>query len=306
MNLLKFSFKTAVWSAAMLLLLLSLLTPLSVLSIFFMIIPGVILYASLSVKSFIWHLLPVAVVLVVVHPIYLLFMVVFILPAIAMGNAYKKQKSALFTLMAGGGTMLAEYLLLLLIGSLIFQFDLSTYIKDVVQLTIEPLTNSSSQMINGFVWTPEMTEDVAKQTQLMIPFALVVTSMVMAFITHVIARPILSVMGMNVPKLPPAREWRMPRSLIWYYFLALIIEVISRQSDGTYWKMIAMNMSPLINLGFMIQAIGFFFFLSHLKRWNPVIPYLLGAAVFFIGPLRIVGIIDLAFPLREAISKSKR
>jgi uncharacterized protein YybS (DUF2232 family) len=305
-NLLKFSFKTAVWSAAMLLLLLSLLTPLSVLSIFFMIIPGVILYASLSVKSFIWHLLPVAIVLVVVHPIYLLFMLVFILPAIAMGNAYKKQKSALFTLMAGGGTMLAEYLLLLLIGSLIFQFDLSTYIKDVVQLTIEPLTNSSSQMINGFVWTPEMTEDVAKQTQLMIPFALVVTSMVMAFITHVIARPILSVMGMNVPKLPPAREWRMPRSLIWYYFLALIIEVISRQSDGTYWKMIAMNMSPLINLGFMIQAIGFFFFLSHLKRWNPVIPYLLGAAVFFIGPLRIVGIIDLAFPLREAISKSKR
>ncbi|PZT56151.1 DUF2232 domain-containing protein [Paenibacillus silvae] len=302
----KFSFKTAVWSAAMLLLLLSLLTPLSVLSIFFMIIPGVILYASLSVKSFIWHLLPVAIVLLVVHPIYLLFMLVFILPAIAMGNAYKKQKSALFTLMAGGGTMLAEYLLLLLIGSLIFQFDLSTYIKDVVQLTIEPLTNSSSQMINGFVWTPEMTEDVAKQTQLMIPFALVVTSMVMAFITHVIARPILNVMGMNVPKLPPAREWRMPRSLIWYYFLALIIEVISRQSDGTYWKMIAMNMSPLINLGFMIQAIGFFFFLSHLKRWNPVIPYLLGAAVFFIGPLRIVGIIDLAFPLREAISKSKR
>ncbi|GGH65887.1 membrane protein [Paenibacillus silvae] len=302
----KFSFKTAVWSAAMLLLLLSLLTPLSVLSIFFMIIPGVILYASLSVKSFIWHLLPVAIVLVVVHPIYLLFMLVFILPAIAMGNAYKKQKSALFTLMAGGGTMLAEYLLLLLIGSLIFQFDLSTYIKDVVQLTIEPLTNSSSQMINGFVWTPEMTEDVAKQTQLMIPFALVVTSMVMAFITHVIARPVLNVMGMNVPKLPPAREWRMPRSLIWYYFLALIIEVISRQSDGTYWKMIAMNMSPLINLGFMIQAIGFFFFLSHLKRWNPVIPYLLGAAVFFIGPLRIVGIIDLAFPLREAISKSKR
>ncbi|QKS57814.1 DUF2232 domain-containing protein [Paenibacillus barcinonensis] len=302
----KFSFKTAVWSVAWLLLLLSLLTPLSVLSIFFMMVPGVILYASLSVKSFIWHILPVAVVLAVVHPIYLLFMLVFILPAIVMGNAYKKQKSALFTLMTGGGTMLAEYLLLLLVGSLIFHFDLSSYIKDVVQLTIEPLTNSSSQMINGFVWTPEMTEDVAKQTQLMIPFALVVTSMVMAFITHVIARPILSVMGMNVPKLPPAREWRMPRSLIWYYFLALIIEVVSRQSDGTYWKMIAMNMSPLINLGFMIQAIGFFFFLSHLKRWNPVIPYLLGAAVFFIGPLRIVGIIDLAFPLREAISKSKR
>lgn len=304
--MLKFSFKSAVWSAVLLLLLLSLLTPLSVLSIFFMMIPGVILYASLSVKSFVLHLVPVAIILFMVDPIYLLFMLILILPALAMGNAYKKQKSALFALMTGAGVMLAEYLLLLLIGSLLFQFDLSSYIKDVVQLTIEPLTNSSNQMINGFVWTPEMTEDVAKQTQLMIPFALVVTSMVMAFITHIIARPILSVMGMNVPKLPPAREWRMPRALIWYYFLALIIEVVSRQSDGSYWKMIAMNLSPLINLGFMIQAIGFFFFLSHIKRWNPVIPFLLGAAVFFIGPLRIVGIIDLAFPLREAISKSKR
>ncbi|KAA8787347.1 DUF2232 domain-containing protein [Paenibacillus amylolyticus] len=302
----KFSFKSAVWSAVLLLLLLSLLTPLSVLSIFFMMIPGVILYASLSVKSFILHLAPVAIILAMVHPIYLLFMVILILPAIAMGHAYKKQKSALFALMTGAGTMLAEYLLLLLVGSLIFQFDLSSYIRDVVQLTIEPLTNSSNQMINGFVWTPEMTEDIAKQTQLMIPFALVVTSMVMAFITHIIARPILSVMGLNVSKLPPAREWRMPRALIWYYFLALIIEVVSRQNDGSYWKMIAMNLSPLINLGFMIQAIGFFFFLSHTKRWNPIIPFLLGAAVFFIGPLRIVGIIDLAFPIREAISKSKR
>lgn len=304
--MLKFSFKSAVWSAVLLLLILSLLTPLSVLSIFFVMIPGVILYASLPVRSFILHLAPVAIILVMVHPIYLLFMLILILPAIVMGHAYKKQKSALFALMTGAGTMLAEYLLLLLIGSLIFQFDLSSYIKDVVQLTIEPLTNSSSQMINGFVWTPEMTEDVAKQTQLMIPFALVVTSMVMAFITHIIARPILSVMGLNVSKLPPAREWRMPRSLIWYYFLALIIEVVSRQNDGSYWKMIAMNLSPLINLGFMIQAIGFFFFLSHIRRWNPVLPFLLGAAVFFIGPLRIVGIIDLAFPIREAILKSKR
>lgn len=303
--MLKFSFKSAVWSAVYLLLLLSLLTPLSVLAIFFMMIPGVILYASLSLKSFIWHLVPVAVILVVFHPIYLLLLLIFTLPAIVMGHAYKTRKSALFALMAGSGMMLAEYLLLLLVGSVIFQFDLSSYIEDVVKLTIEPLTNTSNQMINGFAWTPEMTEDVAKQTQLMIPFALVVTSMVMAFITHAIARPILNVMGVVVSKLPPAREWRMPRALIWYYFLALLIEVISRQSDGTYWTMIAMNLSPLINLGFMIQAIGFFFFLSHTKKWNPVIPYFL-AAVFFIGPLRIIGIIDLAFPLREAISKSKR
>lgn len=304
--MLKFSFKSAVWSAVYLLLLLSLLTPLSVLAIFFMMIPGVILYASLSLKSFIWHLVPVAVILVVFHPIYLLLLVIFTLPAIVMGHAYKTRKSALFTLMAGSGTMLAEYLLFLLVGSVIFQFDLSSHIEDMVRLTIEPLTNTSNQMINGFAWTPEMTKDVAKQTQLMIPFALIVTSMVMAFITHVIARPILNVMGETVSKLPPAREWRMPRALIWYYFLALLIEVISRQSDGTYWTMIAMNLSPLINLGFMIQAIGFFFFLSHTKKWNPVIPYFLAAAVFFIGPLRIIGIIDLAFPLREAISKSKR
>ncbi|CAI6079612.1 hypothetical protein PAECIP112173_02689 [Paenibacillus sp. JJ-100] len=304
--MLNFSFKTAIWSAVFLLLILSLLTPLSVLSIFFMMIPGVILYASLPVTSFVFHLLPVAIILVVVNPIFLLLMLILILPAIVIGNAYKKQKSALFAIMTGAGALLAEYLLLLLIGSLIFQFDLSTYIKDMVEIATEPLINSSSQVLYDFVWTPEMTEDVARQTQLMIPFALVVMSMVMAFITHVIARPILSVMGINVPKLPPAREWQMPRSLIWYYFLALIIEVVSKQSDGSYWKMIAMNLSPLINLGFMIQAIGFFFFLSHLKKWNPVLPFFLGALVFFISPLRIVGIIDLAFPLREAISKSKR
>lgn len=303
--MLNFSFKSVIWSVVFLLLLLSLITPLSVLTVFFMLVPGVILYAYLSVKSFALHLIPVAIILFMIEPLYLIFLVVFTVPAIVMGNAIKKGKSALYTFLVGTGAILAEYLLMLLIGSVLFQFNLYEYIENMVKLATEPLT-ASDGLVNGFVWTPEMTEDVARRTQLLIPFALVVTALVMSLITHLIARPILNVMGVSVANFPPAREWRMPRALIWYYFLALIFTLMSSENDGSYWSMIAANLSPLINLGFMIQAIGFFFFLSHAKKWNPVIPYLLAAAVFFIGPLRIIGVIDLVFPLREAITKPKR
>lgn len=304
----KFRWTTAVWSIIYLLLLLSLLTPLTAISVFLIILPGVILYTSLNLKSFLVHVIPVVVIALLISPIYLIFAIFFLIPAVVIGHGYKKQKPALNTLMLGTGTILAEFLLLLLISTTLFQFDFSEYIRETVEFTMAPVTESggNNALTNGMVMDEKFAEAVSNTTVQMIPFALIVTSLVMASLTHVIARPILGRMGVRVNRLKPLREWRLPRSLIWYYFLGIILQLVASSSDNSFLTMIALNFSPLINFCFMIQAIGFFFYAAHARAWHPIIPYLLAVATVLIGPMRIIGIIDLAFPLRQAISRPKR
>lgn len=304
----KMRWTTVVWSVIYLLLLLSLLSPLSIVTVFFLILPGAILFATLNVKSFVLHVLPVWLIAYISHPVYLLLAVYFMIPSIIMGRAYKRRVSAIRTLMIGTGTILAELLILLLIGTAFFHFDLSDYVHDIVKMTISPLRDvgGSNPLISDMTWSPEQMQLVSNATVQMIPFAMIVSSFMMSVITHSLARPILDSMGHSAPKLKPAREWMMPRSLIWYYLIGVVIEIFARGSSSNYLNMIATNLLPLLHICFMIQAFGFFFYLGHQRKWHPIIPLLFAIPILLIPPMRIIGIIDLAFPLRQFMTKSKR
>ncbi|MBE9913653.1 DUF2232 domain-containing protein [Paenibacillus donghaensis] len=304
----KMRWTSVVWSVVYLLLLLSLLTPLSIVTVFFLILPATILFATLNVRSFLLHVLPVWLIAFIVHPVYLLLAMYFMVPSIVMGWSYKRKNSALRTLLIGSGTVLAEMLVLLLIGTLFLHFDLSGYVHDIVKMTMSPLKDvgGNNPLISDMVWTPEKMQIVSDMTMQMIPFAMIISSFMMGVITHSLARPIIESTGYHVPKMKPAREWMLPKSLIWYYLIGVVIEVFARGSHNSFLIMIAANLVPLLHICFMIQAIGFFYFLAYSKKWHPAIPLLIVIPILLFPPMRIIGILDLAFPLRQYMTKSKR
>lgn len=296
------------WSIAYLLLLLSLSTPLLLITTLFMIIPAVVLFTTLNTKQFIIHVLPIMLIVGLITPIYLVIAVYFMIPALVMGRFYKKRASAMSTLLAGTVTILGEFLLLLLLGTALFNFDLSSYVNDVLQMVTSPLSQlgTANPLISDLNFTSEDVNKISIMTIQMIPMTLIVSSFMIAVITHSIVRPILNSMEYAVPKLKPAREWRLPRSFIWYYLIGVIIQMLFSGSDSNYMTMISANLLPLLRIGFMIQAIGFFFFVAHERKWNKIIPILLAIPIILLPPLRIIGIIDLVFPLRAFVTKSKR
>ncbi|GIP29165.1 membrane protein [Paenibacillus sp. J23TS9] len=304
----KMRWTSVVWSVVYLLLLLSLLSPLSIVTVFFLILPATILFATLNLKSFLLHAIPVWLIAFIVHPVNLLLAAYFLIPAIVMGRAYKKKAPALRTLMTGAGIILAEMLVLLLIGTVFLNFDLSSYVDDIVKMTTSPLKDvgGNNPLMTDMAWTPEDMRMLSNATMQMIPFAMIISSFMMAVITHSLARPIIESMGQHVPKMKPAREWMMPRSLIWYYLIGVVIEIFARSSSNSYMTMIAANLVPLLHICFMIQAIGFFYYLGHTRKWHPVIPLLFAIPILLFPPMRIIGILDLAFPLRQFMTKSKR
>jgi uncharacterized protein YybS (DUF2232 family) len=299
---------TVAWSVIYLLLLLTLLTPLRILTVFLLIVPGAVLFSSLPFKAFLIHVIPVLLVFALYDPFLLFPAIYFLIPALFMGRVYKKGVPALQALMTGMFVILAELLVIMLIATYSFGFDLSQYIRDQAAISgnlVQQIMNGNP-MLPGMNWTPEDTQKLGTEMIRMIPYVLILTSFLLAVVTHALARPALSSLDVSVRKLKPAREWMLPRALIWYYLLAIVIEWIASASDSDWINTVAVSMLPLIHACFIIQTIGFVYFWTHSRKMSPVIALLLSLVVLLIQPLRIIGIIDLAFPLREAITRSKK
>ncbi|AIQ21359.1 MULTISPECIES: DUF2232 domain-containing protein [Paenibacillus] len=304
----KFRWTSVAWSIVYLLLLLSLSTPLLIITTLFLIIPAVVLFTTLSTKQFIVHLLPVLLIVGLITPVYVVLALYFLIPAIVMGRWYKKRASALSTILAGTVTILGEFLLLLVIGTALFNFDLSSYVNDMMQMVTSPLSDlgTGNPLMTEFNLTSEDVNTISHMTIQVIPMTLILSSFMMAVITHSIVRPILNSMEYAVPKLKPAREWRLSRSFIWYYLLGVVINLLFGNSDNSFMLMISANLLPLLQIVFKIQTIGFLFFVVYERKWSKIVAILLALPVIWLPGLWIIGIIDMAFPLRELVKKSKR
>ena len=304
----KFRLATVAWSVIYLLLLLTLLTPLRIITVFLLIVPGAVLFSSLPFKGFLVHIMPVLFIIALLDVYSLLPAIYFLIPSIMMGRIYKKGGPAFQALMTGMGIILAELLVVLFIATYSFGFDLSQYLRDqaAISASIVQQVLSANPMFSNMNWTAEDTQKLGTMLIGKIPYVLIVTSFILAVITHALARPALSSLDVPVRKMKPAREWRLPRALIWYYLLAIVIEWIAGSSDSSWIQMVSISMLPLIHACFIIQTIGFVYFWTHSRKMSPVIALLLSLVVLVFQPLRIIGIIDLAFPLREAITRSKK
>nr|WP_245233349.1 DUF2232 domain-containing protein [Paenibacillus maysiensis] len=308
MKTLKFRLATVAWSVIYLLLLLSLLTPLRIFTVFLLIVPGVVLFSSLPFKGFLIHVIPVLLIIALQDVYLLLPAIYFLIPALLMGRVYKKGAPAFQALMTGAGVILAELLVVLLIATYAFGFDLSQYLRDQAAISanlVQQIINNNP-MLPGMKWTAEDTQRLGTMMIGKVPYVLILTSFLLAVITHALARPALSSLDVPVRKMKPAREWRLPRALIWYYLLAIVFEWMAMSSDSSWVQAVSVSMLPLIHACFIIQTIGFIYFWTHSRNMSPVIAVLLSLVVLVFQPLRIIGIIDLAFPLREAITRSKK
>lgn len=302
----KLRWTSVAWSVVYLLLLLSLSTPLTFVTAFFLIVPGVLLYASLPTKSFIIYVVPVWIIATLINgPIIILLAAYFLIPSIVMGHFYKKRASSLRTVLSGAGTVMAEFLLLLLISTVFFDFNIAATIEEIIYTTMEPFQSmtTGASMPENNIFTPEY---VYNMTVSLIPYTIIVSSLTIALVAHAIVRPTLASMGQAVPKFPPFRDWRFPRSLVWYYLICVLINLLTGASaQDNFLGTILLNLMPLLQFFFMIQTASFFFYVAYHKKWNPVFPILLIFAILLLPLLWIFGIMDIFFPLRERIKRSE-
>lgn len=296
--------KSLAWSAAALLLLLTLSTPLNVITTFLIMTPFIVLYTMLKPKHFAAHIVSIGLIAYLLSgaygPIVLTLAFFFLIPSLAMGHLYKKGSTAKTAITVGFIVVLVQLLLELVLFSVQFNIDLSAELASL-------LTENLKQLENGDLfpagWAADTAREFSDAVLNVLPMLLLLSAFLFTIVTHGLSRLALRTVGIQAPALPRAKIWRVPRSLVFYYLIAIIVSLFISVEEGGYWSVVVSNLIPILRFVFTMQAIGFFFFLADAKKWPKAIPLLLAVPVLIYPPLYLIGFIDAAFPMRKYFVK---
>jgi uncharacterized protein YybS (DUF2232 family) len=264
-------------------------------------LPIVVLFVILPLRQFILYYAAGLVLLAVVFPNIGMIAVtvsLFFLPtAVVMGMMYRKRVTAKRTLMTGTLTLLGQLLLTLVIVTVLGE----NVVADMRQFINESLALLPSSM-TGYINDEVKAKLVDMVTQLL-PLYFICFSGYFVVVTHVIARSVLNRGGANIPGMRPIREWMLPKSLVWYFLIAVILDFVFGRNNGSAFTMVLWNLIPLLTLAFSIQALAFLFFVANANKWNRSLP-ILGIALLVFFPFMqyifsMLGVLDVAFPLRD-------
>jgi len=260
------------------------------------------LYTTLSKQSFVLHLIPVWIIAgLLAGPGVLIIGLFFVVPAVVMGHLYQKGASAAKVIKTVGIVFLAQLMLELLIFELVLGLSLINEMGSIVRATVNDV---AARGLLAQAWDADMTELMIRTIINSIPLTFMMISFIYTVMTHYIARRIVIRSGIEVAAFPQAKDWRLPRVLVFYYLIAYVIEMFSSRSSDSFMSIALMNLVPLLSYVFAIQAVGFFFFIAHNRGWNKAVPILIAIPVLFIPPLSLIGVLDTAFPIRKSFTKS--
>ncbi|MEW9107385.1 DUF2232 domain-containing protein [Paenibacillus sp.] len=298
------------WAIVALVLLLSILQPIQVLTMSFMAVPFVMLYATQSRQGFalitaavlaiVYVLMGKAGIYVAVSALY------FIIPGIVIGQMFKGRKPALSVFVAGTVTFLIESLVLFVVAKWVLDFNVYEFVIEMLNYGMVGVEQSA---LFPTQVTAEMKQQFALLMSKMVPFMMIVSALYMGTITYAISRRLLTAQGHDVQKMKPVHQWMLPKSLVVYYFIVVILDFVGPKSTDSFLTMILLNLAPLLQLAFVVQGIAFLFFFAHMRKWGKLLPIVITIAALFIpllySLLRIVGLVDLVLPLRKFMSKPK-
>lgn len=291
-----------IWGIILWLTHLSMLTPLLTITLWFAAIPAVVLYVKANRAVFgMIAAASMASAALLAGPLAYVFIgmaITMLIPAIVIGEGYRRMWKARKTLTAGVVTFLAIFLSSLVIATLLGG-NMNEMLADMLRQGMSALPESASEMFND-----EVMRQFIAMTMMMIPFYFIATSLFLTALTHGLARRILQASGEKIPGLPPVREWRVPRSFIWFYLIALFAEMFIGMDPASFLSTAVANIVPLFMIVFAVQGVAFLFFIGYHKQksWVPVLGVI--GAFFLPSAFSLLGVFDTAFPIRERFRKS--
>jgi len=299
--------KSLLWTVAYTILLLSTITTFLPITICLLMIPVMALAVLETPLRFILYVLPAFIIAFLLagslSPVVLILGLFFLPAGIVMGSLHKKRKSARTVITAGTVALLFEMLICLLIATL-SGFNVIGGFRDMSKTYLDTIGPLLQGMMSGEaekLFIDAMIE--------MIPTLLIMMSIFWAFVTHGLGRVFLSLSGTEVSRLRPLREWMLPRSFVWIYLLVLLFNMFVSMEGKSVLGAMVTNLYPLLLFAFAIQAVSFFFFLTHTTNKGKALPFLSIIVLIFLPPAvfvySFIGLFDVTFGLRDRFRKNK-
>jgi len=230
------------------------------------------------------------------------------LTGIVMGDFVRNQKGRAAVFLSGSITFLLTLVIQYAVAVALFKMDFIKQSIDLVRESVDQSMNmleSLGQEPNGALI--EQLNAGIDLLQSLVPSMFVMISLATVFLIQLVSFPILKRFGVKIGEWKSFRELMLPRSLMYYFLVALLASLFIQAEDGGYFHLALTNILFILQLLLVIQGLSFIWFYSHLKGWPKVLPIIITIFIFIMPFLLyivwILGIIDLGFDLRKRILK---
>ncbi|WP_163527899.1 YybS family protein [Halobacillus ihumii] len=262
---------------------------------------------------------PGGLMLVAVTIFASLFATVFSLPVtlltgiggIFVGASMNNKRSAYETWAMGSIGFIIGLVAIYLMSQVLFGVSWTEQIQAALDEAFT-ITEGMLGTVGGGEQTEEQLEGLRQQMETLpdlIPSILAILGIFYAFISQWASYKLINRVEGKKFHFPAFRNFTLPTSVLWYYFFALIFNFIFAAGDGIGY-LAAINVFTLTGALLVVQGIAFIAFYSHVKQKTKALPIIavIGCVLLptiLLYLVRILGIIDIGFSLRERLQAKK-
>jgi|SRR5690625_664406 len=234
------------------------------------------------------------------------------LGGIMIGTAIHRKMSSYETLGRGTLGFIAGLLFIYLFVIVFLKIDLVNEIDMMMEESLEMSQGIMSEF--GF---PELTEQdlepIMAQLSMakdLVPVGIAMISILLAFISQWFSYKFFNRLEKTQLYFPPFRDLRLPFAIAWIYFISFIVMLMDLDPGGAI-HLVTNNVFSLVGMFIVLQGVSFMFFITYQKKWPKALPILgviliLILPYYFINIVRILGIIDIGFGIRDRYLKKKK
>lgn len=239
------------------------------------------------------------------------FMLIYGFAGVLIGYLLQKGKSRIFILIASSLTILAGLVIMYAVVVAFMKID----IIHELTVALNESVKSSEEMLKAMgredqiERLKEQNALILKQIVTLAPSALIMASIMLTFIIQWLCFPIAKRFGVSVQPWGHFRNLALPKSLLWYYLIALGAMLLFHPQEGTYIYSVLMNARSLLETFILLQGVALLFYLFHQKSVAKGLGVFVVILTFMIPLVRyiimLLGITDLGFNFRKQFEKKE-
>ncbi|WP_458109988.1 YybS family protein [Bacillus zhangzhouensis] len=225
---------------------------------------------------------------------------------LGMGVFYSKRQPG-NAVITGALIYLFSFLIYFVVSVQLFQVDILGIAKEAIEQMIPMLESVLKQ-------SGASEQDIAKQLKQFremqdtalsaLPVALLIGVTLMAFVNHWFVQPLIKRFVKDMPILKKFKDMRLPKSMVWYYLLTLLLMLIQTEKGSFLW-LVQTSAFQILFILVLIQGFSFIFYYCHEKNISKVVPIFAIVLTVLLPPIgvivRIIGIADIGFDLRDKV-----
>ncbi|HEY4599820.1 MAG TPA: YybS family protein [Cerasibacillus sp.] len=230
---------------------------------------------------------------------------------IMIGVAMHKQLTPYETWARGTVGFMFGFLFTYVFAQLVMDINLMQAYEQMIRQSFE----QTEQLFKQFGVGSDVNEQMKMFEQRLpmianlFPMLLIIGALFMAFLSQWIGYKIINRMEKMAFRFPPFRHLTFPVTIVWLYLIAILISFMNLDPDG-YVAISAQNLIALLGFFMAIQGISFIFFFVYKRNMSKALPIIITIFIVILSPflvplVRILGIIDLGFRLRERMDVKK-